>query len=114
MFRRLAAFVAIALVAPTGAIAGPYEDGVAALSHGDFPTALRLWRPLAERGDALAETQMGILYLNGRGVMRDAALALEWLNRAAAQGEPNAEFNLGVMYHEGTGVPRDDSQSDRW
>ena len=31
------------------AIAGPFEDGVAAAQKGDYATALRLWRPLADR-----------------------------------------------------------------
>ncbi len=36
--------------------AGPYENGLAAYQRGDYATALRLWRPLAERGDADAQT----------------------------------------------------------
>jgi len=83
------------LAAGSGAFAASYEDGVAALAHGDYRTALELWRPLAEKGDALAETQIGILYLYGRGVPRNFTQALDWFNRAAAQDEPNAEFNLG-------------------
>ena len=36
------------------AIAGDLEDGLAAAEKGDFATALRLWTPLAEQGDAVA------------------------------------------------------------
>lgn len=34
------------------ALAGPFKDGQAAASRGDYATALRLWRPLAAKGDA--------------------------------------------------------------
>jgi TPR repeat protein len=38
------------LAAP--AEAGPFEDASAAYERGDYATALRLWRPLADQGDA--------------------------------------------------------------
>jgi TPR repeat protein len=110
----IAAALAIVIAAAAPALAGPYEDGIAALSAGDFAAALKLWQPLADSGNALAQSQIGVLYLNGRGVKQDYAEALAWLNRAAAQGEGNAEFNLGAIYHDGTGVPRDDARADRW
>jgi len=104
----------VGLAAATSVFAGPYEDGVTALSRGDYATARNLWQPLAEQGNALAETQLAILHLYGRGVPRDFAEALRWFNRAAAQDEANAEFNLGVMYHAGEGVQRDDAEADKW
>src|SRR6185503_15600829 len=112
--RRTRLTLAVLLLAATPAAAGPYQDGVAALSSGDYATALKLWQPLADAGSAEAQSQIGVLYLNGRGVKQDYAAALAWLNRAAAQGDGNAEFNLGVIYHEGYGVPRDDAAADRW
>jgi hypothetical protein len=37
------------------AVANPFNDGVAAYDRGDYVTALRLLRPLADRGDADAQ-----------------------------------------------------------
>jgi hypothetical protein len=34
---------------------GPLEDGLAAAKRGDYATALRLSRPLADQGDAVAQ-----------------------------------------------------------
>jgi hypothetical protein len=41
------------------AVAGPFEDGVAAYQRGDYATALRLLRPLAEHGNANAQFNLG-------------------------------------------------------
>ena len=35
------------------------EDGLAAYERGDYATALRLWRPLAEQGNALRQKILG-------------------------------------------------------
>jgi hypothetical protein len=52
----MAAVVAglIAVAAVVAAVAGPLEDATAARSRGDYSTALRLLRPLAEQGNAAA------------------------------------------------------------
>ena len=63
--------------------AGPYDDGVRAFVRGDYNTALRLWRPLAEQGDAKAQFNLGVMYVRGAGVRRDRVVAHKWLNLAA-------------------------------
>jgi hypothetical protein len=45
-------FLTITLGMAQGANAGPYEDGWAALSRGDYAAALSLFRPLAAQGNA--------------------------------------------------------------
>ena len=52
----------------------------------------------AEKGDAAAQCQMGLFYMNGLGVDRDEAAAVEWLKRAAAQNHLQAQYNLGLYY----------------
>ena len=60
------------LVAIGGAAtAGPLlEDAVAAYQRGDYATALRLWHPLAEQGDAEAQFHLGVMYESGQGGLR--------------------------------------------
>ena len=48
-----------------------FQAGMDAHSRGDYATALREWRPLAEQGDALAQCNLGVLYQNGQGVPED-------------------------------------------
>jgi uncharacterized protein len=47
------------------------EDAGAAFDHGDYATALRLYRPLAERGDLNAQVLIGTIYGDGLGAPRD-------------------------------------------
>jgi len=51
------------------AIAGDVEDGLAAAKKGDFATALRLWKPLAEQGNARAQNNLGFMYANRGGIL---------------------------------------------
>src|SRR5882724_11990527 len=61
-----------AMLALTGAaLAGPLEDGQAAYNRGDYATALRLFRPLADKGDSDAQNALGIMYDLGRGVTQN-------------------------------------------
>ncbi|MET3992031.1 hypothetical protein QA633_24960 [Bradyrhizobium barranii] len=49
--------LASAFAAPVAA--GPFEDGVDAHARGDYAKALRLIRPLANDGDAAANSILG-------------------------------------------------------
>src|SRR5437667_10144496 len=85
----------------------PAADGRAAFERGDYVTAIRLLRPLAEQGNANAQFLLGVMYSTGRGVPKDYAAAINWYRKAADQGDPNAQTNLGVMYRDGHGYPQD-------
>jgi TPR repeat protein len=61
------------------AAAGPFKDGYAAANRQDYATALRLWTPMAEQGNASAQYNLGIMYANGQGVPKDYVLAAKWL-----------------------------------
>lgn len=111
--RTLAAIMLVSsLNAPVAA--GPFEDAVAAYERDDYTTALRLLRPLAEKGVAAAQFILGVMYDNGHGVPRDYAEALKWYRLAANQGHARAQINLGVMYFKGEGVPQDYVQAHMW
>ena len=92
----LAALVlSLSLAAPV--LAGPYEDGQAAYNRGDYETALRLWLPLAEQGDAIVQFNLGLLYYWGRGGLQDSVQdyveAHKWFNLAAARVNLHAAGN---------------------
>jgi uncharacterized protein len=91
-----------------------YKAGEDAYNRGDFATALREWRPLAEQGDALAQYNLGVLYRKGRGVPQDDVQARQWFEKAAAQGQAKAQYNLGTLFLNGGGVPKDYQQALRW
>ncbi len=106
------AVLAVVLLADS-AIAGALEDGVAAYVRQDYPTALRLLRPLAEHGVAEAQGRLGYMYFMGKGVAQDYAEAAHWYRMAADRGVADAQVNLGIMYARGQGVAQDDVEAAR-
>ena len=59
--------VAAQILGIAGAAAGPWEDGTAAYNRGDYVPAIRLFRPLAEQGNAKAQNVLGVMYRRGQG-----------------------------------------------
>ncbi|MRU14253.1 sel1 repeat family protein [Roseovarius sp. A21] len=96
-----------------------FDKGRDAYNKRDFATAMRELRPLAEQGDARAQTLLGQMYSEGfklgnDTLERDEAKAAQWTRRAAEQGHPQAQFNLGKMYDGGHGVSMDHAEAARW
>lgn len=91
-----------------------FEAGMDGYGRGDYATALREWQPLAERGHADAQYNLGMLYNFRKGVPQDFATARQWYEKAAAQGHAGAQNNLGGLYEFGHGVTRDDVLAYMW
>ena len=89
--RHCLAIIILVLGSTMPIAAGPLEDGEAAYHNGDYNAALRLWRPLADHGNAAAQFNLGVMYNNGRGVPRDYARAYMWFSLAAASGDQTAQ-----------------------
>jgi TPR repeat protein len=64
-----------------------FQKGLTAAQSGDFTTALREWTPLAKQGDADAQSNLGVMYGKGQGVMQDNVYAHMWWNIAASSGD---------------------------
>ena len=94
--------------------AADFQRGLAAHKQGDFKAALREWKPLAEQGDARAQSLLGGMYELGKGVPQDDKAAAKWYRLAAEQGDARAQYNLGAMYDLGQGVPQDDKAAVKW
>ncbi len=69
---------------------------------------------LASRGNAKAETIIGLKYLDGDGVSVNEVEAAKWLSRAAEQGQPVAQYRLGTLFERGRGVPADAAKAMHW
>ena len=96
------------------AFGGQFEDATAAYERGDYATAFRLMKPLAEKGDAKAQHNLGVMYDYGRSVPQDYTKALKWYRMAAEHGIPEAQHNLGLMYYQGQGVPQNYAEAAKW
>ena len=92
----------------------PFQRGLNGYQRRDYGTALKEWRPLADRGDAPSQFNLGLMYIDGLGVPQDYNLAVSWFERSAQQNYAKAQLNLGAMYASGRGVKRDYIQSYKW
>ena len=124
-----ALFLIVFLLMAGPAIAEPFEDATKAYNSGDYETAYRLIKPLAEEGIPEAQFNLGLMYEKGQGVPQDYAEALKWYRKAAEQGNAKAvkwyrnaaeqgnaeaQFTLGRMYDERLGVPQDFAEAVKW
>ena len=62
-----------------------------------FTQALALYCDAARHGEARAFLSLGWMFLNGRGVARDEAIAVAWLRKAADHGIAQAANLLRLM-----------------
>jgi uncharacterized protein len=108
----VAALLLVGFASP--AATGQLEDAALAYKKGDYATALRLMRPLAEEGNAAAQFDLGVIYQFSRDVPPDYGAAANWYRKAAEQGLAEAQYNLGVMYANGEGVPQDYATAHMW
>ena len=104
ILRRLLFILALCLIIAPSAW-GDYQNGRTAYNRGDYATALKELRPLAEQGHAGAQYFIGYMYYKGQGVDQDGAEAVKWLRKAAEQGDVKAQLRfLAMMCYKGLGL----------
>ena len=82
-----------------------------AYDRADYKTALKVWLPSAEQGDAEAQLAVGEIFEKGLGTEPNYEVAIFWYQKAADQGNKSALFNLGTLYEQGLGVEKDRLQA---
>ncbi|EKS35255.1 tetratricopeptide repeat protein [Afipia clevelandensis] len=110
MFRWIgSAAVAVAglMMAVSSASAGSWEDGMKAFARKEYAAAAKLFRPLAEKGNAVAQYRIAMMHKMGLGVSKDRKQAEKWSRLAAKQGNADAQVLLGSLYYKGDGKESD-------
>ena len=74
-----------------------YQKGLDAANRGDYATALREWKPLAEQGNANALFNLGVMYKYGQGIPQNYKTAIKWFRLAAKQGHPRAQEQVEFL-----------------
>lgn len=92
-----AASICAALALASPAAAQNAQAGITAWQAGDHEAAVRIWRPLAERGDPDAMFNLGHAYRAGRGVPQDMRMAEQFYGRAARAGHEEAVSIYGLL-----------------
>jgi TPR repeat protein len=112
-FRSLLIGIGLATFA-SSAIWADAAAGMAAFKKGDYQGAFREWKAAADKGQAEAQYDLGLLYAKGLGVQRDLQVSQQWYEAAALQGNAQAEYSLGQMYAQGWGIPANEASTLRW
>lgn len=94
--------------------AGDFQKGIEAYKQGKSSEAAKWVRKAADQGEARAQYFMGLMYIEGTGVIKDAVEAVKWYRKAADQGYANAQNSLGIAYKTGAGVIKDQAEGVRW
>ncbi|MCH2038561.1 MAG: sel1 repeat family protein [Rickettsiales bacterium] len=74
-----------------------YELGHNAHIEGNIKEAVRYYSKASEHGEFYAPYLLANMYINGEGVRKDVAIAIEWYQKAAQNGMPAGYFNLGSV-----------------
>jgi localization factor PodJL len=70
---------------------------------------------LANANNPIAQTILGLRYLDGTGgTAQNLPQALKYLTAAANQGQAVAQYRLGTLYERGQGVPADGAKAAHW
>ena len=106
--------IVMMLGATTCGHANSLASGSAAFARGDYVRAARILLPLAERGNARAQSMVGFMYATGQGVPQSYDAASYWYRLAAERGDVTAQYLLGLAYDKGQGVPLDEVAAYKW
>jgi hypothetical protein len=96
--------LAVAFTGILAAVAGPWEDGTAAYSRGDYVPAIRVFRTLAEQGNAKAQNALGLMFRKGEGVAKNPVRAHVVQPRGETRrGRRQSRTARGIAVHDGAG-----------
>lgn len=68
----------------------------------------------AKQGNANAQFDLALLYLNGNGIQQDSRRAFKWFHRAARQNHVEAKFQMGLNFLKARGVKQNRFLAAYW
>jgi len=80
----------------------------------DFTQAFKYFDKAAQGGLSQAMHNVGVYYLHGKGVAKNAALAMAYLTEAAKLGSPLSMLSLSLLYLDGVEVQKDRGVALSW
>jgi TPR repeat protein len=104
----------VSLGFPLLSLAADAVKGIEAYERGDYEQAVLEWGPLADMGDAMAQLNIGLLYMNGEGLPKNATIGANWVRRAADQQLASAERHMAELYMFGNGVEKSSVEAEKW
>lgn len=86
----------------------PTSFGKLDLPAYDYEAAAKWFLIAAEKGNTIAQYNLGVLYNHGKGVPRNLKEAAKWYSLAAEKKDSNALYALGILYQLGQGIEQDE------
>ncbi|MFZ6773259.1 tetratricopeptide repeat protein [Undibacterium sp. SXout7W] len=94
--------------------ADDFEDGVNLYENQEMSEAADAFQAAADKDNADAQFNLGLMYLNGEGIEENYQQAMHWFEQSAAQNNVRAQVNLARMYAKGKGVAPDYNTAVSW
>lgn len=104
----------IILLLPVTALAMDFTAASSAYEAGNYRSAYRGFKSLAQDQHVEAQYRLGLLYLNGQGARKDVDQGLAWLKQAAENGSYLAAAELGQIYASGSAVEMNPTEAAKW
>lgn len=80
----------------------------------DYKKAYELLKPMAKKGNVIAQYNLGVMYETGDGIPQNHKAASKWFRLAAEKGHAKAQNNLGNAYLTGEGVIQNYQEARKW
>tara|TARA_B100000029_G_scaffold120931_2_gene114277 strand:- start:2846 stop:3319 length:474 start_codon:yes stop_codon:yes gene_type:complete len=106
-------FIIMAII-PLFVYSETMDKGYHAYQSKDYVNAYKFWKYDADKGDALSQFNLALLYFFGNGVEQNFKKAFYYCSLSANQGLPRAQNNLAHMYFKGSGVEQNFIESYKW
>ena len=90
------------------------DEGIALYQKQNYQHAMPYFEQAQQAGHMKAPRYLGLMYLNGEGVAKNAQTAFAYFTQAAAAGDITGQYWLGYCYENGIGTAKDVTQAVQW
>jgi len=98
----------------SASFANDFDEGLEAIHGTDYKKALKILVPLASKGHAPSQYNLGVMHEWGNGVPKDYVKAMKWYRLSAKGSHKDAQNNLGAMYSKGEGTEQNFINALKW
>lgn len=113
-FLGLLILVSISLINARVTWTAPIEKNELTYVQVDISAEFKRNRQLAEKGEAWAQFDLGMMYYMGRGAAPNYKVAMHWFKLAADQGYKKAYYYVGAIYLSDLSGERRTEEGVRW
>lgn len=84
-----------------------YALAIQKLDRNEYRQAIDAFEQAGKQGNSKALYNLGVMHLNGIGMMEDKTVALDYFQKAARYGSAEAQFQAGYMFANGINTEKD-------